>query len=437
MLRLFYDVIFFIFSLFYLPLFLIKGKWNRASLSRFGIISEETVERLKEKPVLWAHAVSVGEISLAVGFINRLRGDWPNAQFLITTTTPAGHEVAQKIKNEEDFLLYFPADFRWTVKAFLKKVSPAAVVLFETEIWPNLIFTLSEKKVPVLILNGRISDKAMKGYRRVRFFLRKVLERVSAIGVQDERMRERFIALGARPECVIRTGNLKFDWMPPASSSDGVSSLRRFCRRPSEFLWIAGSTHDGEEEKIFEIYSRLKTRHGHLRLLVAPRHLHRVTEIEKLAVKKGLPLRKISAQISDLAAAVSRDEIWLLNQMGVLASLYETADAVFVGGSLVPVGGHNLVEPAFFEKAIVFGAHMNNFLEMAKEFKGNQAALQVRDSEELSVELNSLIGDPARRMQLGKAARRLVLRHQGATDKSRELLMVYWQKSKERKLVSV
>ena len=236
-----------------------KGKWNRDSLSRLGIVPEDVVRRLKGHPVLWVHGVSVGEMGLAVGFLNRLREDLKDTRFLITTTTVAGYEVAQKIKSEEDALLYFPVDFRFSVKSFVNKITPAAVVLFETEIWPNLIYELSDREIPVLILNGRISDRALPGYWRGRRFLKNVLNRLTAIGAQDERMRERFIALGADPRRVTLTRNLKFDWMPAQTMTEGFSSLRRFCHRSSEFLCVAGSTHAGEEEKLFEIYLRFKS----------------------------------------------------------------------------------------------------------------------------------------------------------------------------------
>ena len=231
--RILYDLVFFIFSIFYLPVFFLKGKFNRESLSRFGVLPKEAWQRLGEdSQVLWVHAVSVGEIGLAVGFLNRIRDEYAGVQFLITTTTTAGHEVARKIKSEEDLLLYFPADFRFAVRSFVDRVRPWAVVFFETEIWPNLLWELSSRRIPALILNGRISDKAHRGYRRVRFLLKRVLSCVAAVGAQDERMRERFISLGTDPARVTLTANLKFDWAPSQKTLGSMQRLRFFCRRP-------------------------------------------------------------------------------------------------------------------------------------------------------------------------------------------------------------
>ena len=428
-----YDIGFFIFALFYLPLFFLKGKWNKASLSRLGIIPQEAQQRLRGQNVLWLHAVSVGEVGVAVGFLNRLRDELRDVQVLLTTTTVTGYGVAQKIKNEEDVLLYFPADFRFAVRSFVKNVSPAALILFETEIWPNLISELSARGVPVVILNGRLSEGAFARYRRIRPFLKKTLSKLSAIGVQDERMRERFAALGA--SVVTVTGNLKFDWMPPHNFTPPVEELRHFCRRPGEFLWVAGSTHEGEEERLFDVCRNLKEKHAGLRLLIAPRHLHRVSDIENTAARKKIVLKRLSAE--NCRRQPAPDEVWLLDQMGVLAALYEAADAVFVGGSLVPVGGHNLVEPAYFAKPVLFGPHMQNFLEMANEFKKNGAGVEVRDAADLERKMDEIIESADRRRALGRAAKRLVERHQGATERNKDLLLSHWQPKKEKKLKEV
>ena len=195
--RLLYDIVFFLFSLVYLPTFIAKGKFGSSWRQRFGRVPSEIMDELQNERVLWVHAVSVGEIGLAVGFLDRLRESLPDMRFVITTTTETGHSVAEKIKRTEDVLLYFPVDFRFSVRAFIDSIAPEALVLFETEIWPNLIWELSKRRIPVTILNGRISDRAFEQYKKVRFFLKRVLNHVGQIAAQDSRMRERFIALGA------------------------------------------------------------------------------------------------------------------------------------------------------------------------------------------------------------------------------------------------
>ena len=433
--RFLYDVVFFLFSLVYLPAFIAKGKFGSSWRQRFGRIPAAVAEELQGERVLWVHAVSVGEIGLAVGFLDRLRDALPDFRFVITTTTQAGHDVAEKIKKAEDVLLYFPVDFRFSVRSFIDGIVPETMVLFETELWPNLIWELSARKIPVTVLNGRISDRAFKQYKKIRFFLKGVLKRVDLIAAQDSRMRERFIALGAAPEKTLVTGNVKFDWHPAHGASPEVHRLQKFCRRSSDFLCVAGSTHEGEEEIFFSLYPGLKRSCPSFRLLIAPRHLKRLEAIEAAAARHGLSVRRVSSEGLD-ENVQKEGEILLLDQMGVLPFLYAAADVVFVGGSLVPVGGHNLVEPAYFEKPVLFGPFMDNFREMAEEFKKNEAACPVDGARDLEKKLVELSSDRARRESLGKAAKRLVLKHQGAADKNKELLVDAMSRTIERKLVT-
>ncbi len=433
--RFLYDVVFFIFSLFYLPLFIAKGKFGASWRQRFGHVKPEMLRWLHSKRVLWVHAVSVGEIGLAIGFLDRLREALPEARFVITTTTQTGYEVASKIKKDQDTLLYFPVDFRFSVRSFIDSVCPAVMVLFETEIWPNLIWELSARKIPVLILNGRISDRAFGKYRKIRFFLQRTLAQLSLIAAQDVRMRERFIALGAEPGKVIVTGNVKFDWKPAQAVSAQAQRLQRGCKKASEFLCVAGSTHDGEEQMFFSIYPTLKAAYPEFRLLIAPRHLNRLAAIEVAASKRGLRTQRVSSEDAGFENENNEGKIFLLNQMGVLPFLYEVADLVFVGGSLVAAGGHNLVEPAYFNKPILFGPFMNNFIEMAQEFIKNEAACPVTDAQDLERKIGELFCNPAYRQSLGMAAKHLVLRHQGATQKNKEILVAAMGRTVERKAV--
>ena len=434
--RFLYNVVFFLFSLFYLPIFIAKGKFGTCWRERFGQVPPEISQSLAGQRVLWVHAVSVGEIGLAVGFLDRLHEVLPKFRFVITTTTQTGHDVAMKIKKEEDMLLYFPVDFRFSVRRFIESVSPEAMVLFETEIWPNLIWELSARKIPVFILNGRISDRSFSSYQKIKFFLKSLWNHLSLIAAQDVRMRERFIVLGADPKRVIVSGNVKFDWKPAQYPSHEVERLQRFCKKNSAFLCVAGSTHEGEEEIFFSMYSNLKASCPALQLLLAPRHLNRLPAIEAVALKQGIKTMRVSSEDFHLESKSPEGAILLLNQMGVLPSLYQSADLVFVGGSLVPAGGHNLVEPAYFEKPILFGPFMNNFLEMAEEFKKNEAACPVKDAQDLEKNISQLFSDPARRRALGQAAKRLVLSHQGAQQKNQELLVAAMGRAVERKLVT-
>ena len=241
-----YNILFFLFALVYLPMFALKGKFQKGFAARFGSVPPAVLEAMAGHKPVWVHAVSVGEVALAVSLVNRLRERIPGAKFLLTTTTNAGHTVAQKIKNEEDALTFFPVDFSWSVRAFLDSTDPSMLILLETEMWPNLLRELSKRKVPVFIANGRISDRAFRRYLSVRFFLKRLFLKMEGISVQDERMRSRFIALGASSDQVIVNGNLKYDWEPSHLQEEAAAALKHALRSSSQQLLVAGSTHEGD-----------------------------------------------------------------------------------------------------------------------------------------------------------------------------------------------
>ncbi len=425
--RLIYELGFFLFGLFYLPLFFMKGKHRGGFSARLGRVPSGLKEALEGKKVIWIHAVSVGESIQAIRLVNALREKRPNVRFLVTTVTATGQEVVRKLKNDEDAALYLPIDFRIFVRRFIRDIHPSTVVLLETEIWPNLIYESASKNIPVFIVNGRISDKAIGKYEKVSYFLAPLLNRLSGIEVQDENMKRRFVTLGAKPELVSVTGNMKFDWQPPSEEEAMVEMIRQRFLSAGSFLCIAGSTHEGEEEALFGLYRSIRTRFPQFKLLIAPRHLERIQAIENKAKQSGVVLKKVSDFIREVSGKAlesgSYETLLILDQMGVLAGLYRLADAVFIGGSLVKMGGHNLVEPAFFEKPILFGPFMENFIEMGEEFKRADAAVEVEDASGLEKELVFLMQNPERCRALGRAAKRLVFRHQGATNRNLEIIL--------------
>jgi 3-deoxy-D-manno-octulosonic-acid transferase len=278
-----------------------------------------------------------------------------------------------------------------------------------------VIRQLSARGVPVLIANGRISDRAFGRYLAARFFLRRLFRKVGAVSAQDERMRARFVALGASPDQVAVNGNLKYDWEPSPFQDEAAAGLKRALRLSAPSLFLAGSTHEGEEDALFGVYAAVRKENPRARLLVAPRHPERMASIEKCAFKHGLRLRRVTTSSYEALSDKNETDVWLLDQVGVLASLYECAEFVFVGGSLVDVGGHNLVEPAFYSKPILFGPHMQNFSLMALEFKAQGAALEVADARALREVWENGLRDP----------RELVRRHQGATQKNVDWILSY------------
>ncbi len=290
--RIIYDLAFFVFALAYLPVFLVKGKHRAGFGCRLGRVPEAARRALAGKRVIWVHGVSVGEVVQAFRLVQALRSRYRDAVFLVTTTTATGFDVASKLKEAGDRVLYLPADFRFAVRSFIDQVTPSMVVILETELWPNLIYELSDRDIPVYLVNGRISDKALPKYKAVRGFLRGVLGRLEGIGVQDGQMLERFLQIGADPARVRVTGNMKFDWQPQAAGGTRTDGQTRTpaLKTPGAFLCVAGSTHEGEEEIMFQVYRSLKTRYPNFELWLAPRHPERAPSIERQAALAGVPV---------------------------------------------------------------------------------------------------------------------------------------------------
>lgn len=424
-LRAAYGVGFSIFSAFYLPRFFASGRHREGFSERLGRVPEPVRARLRGRSPIWLHGVSVGEVALAARLSQTVHELAPERKVLWTTTTPAGREVAERLKSEDEELLYFPVDFSFATRSFLRSTRPSVAALMETEIWPNLLFELERAGVPAVILNGRISDRAFGRYRAVRALMAPLFRRISAIGARDEAMRERFIAIGAAPDRVRVTGNMKFDWRPDDRVDAWIDRAEKKLGEWTPFLAIAGSTHAGEEEKLFTAARTLKDSGSDVRFLIAPRHLDRMESIFAAAAAAGLSAAKLSDWVERGGRHGDQDrvDVLVLDRFGVLARLYRAAGAVFVGGSLVPRGGHNLVEPAYFEKPVLFGPHMDNFREMASEFLDARAGWRVRDEADLADRLRELRASDETRRGLGFAAKALVARHQGATERNARLLL--------------
>jgi 3-deoxy-D-manno-octulosonic-acid transferase len=303
------------------------------------------------------------------------------------------------------------------VKRALDAVQPRFFIGLETELWPNFFDALAARRVPILIANGRISDRSFRRYQLVRPFVARMLRRVSVFAMQSEEDARRIVALGAPPARVVVTGNLKADLRPDAMDRD-EGWPRRLGLGPGRPLWIAGSTHRGEEAIVLDAFERLTPRFPGLRLLLAPRHPDRADEVERLIRDRGWPSRRRTAldPVSDGSSVI------ILDTVGELASLYRWADVVFVGGSLVPSGGHNMLEPAQRGKAVVFGPHTENFRESAALLVSAGGALVVEDADALAAAVERLLREPALRAQMGESAFAAVARRQGALEKTLALV---------------
>jgi 3-deoxy-D-manno-octulosonic-acid transferase len=367
---------------------------------------------------IWIHAVSVGEVLTARALLPQLRERYPRLRLFLSTTTMTGQQIARSGLQYVDEVFYFPFDLRFIVNRTLGLVKPRMFIMMETEIWPNLLRACHRTGVRTVLVNGRISSRSYPRYRLARPFFRRVLAHVDRFCMQGEESARRIIEMGADPDKVVVTGSLKFDSLDlPAIAADrGRNRVLRYFRigadRP---VIIAASTLKGEEEPVFEAFQRIRARVPEALLIIAPRKPERFGDVEQLARRGGWKTARRTELPVD---AEPRHDVIVLDTFGELAQLYQIATAVFVGGSLVDAGGHNILEPAVFGKAIVFGPYMQNFAEIARTFVENDAAIQIRSGRELEHALMGLLNDPVRRARLGAAARALVEANRGARGKT-------------------
>jgi 3-deoxy-D-manno-octulosonic-acid transferase len=368
---------------------------------------------------IWIHAVSVGEALTARALAADLKERYPRLRLYLSTTTIAGQHVARRSLQHVDAVFYFPFDWAFIVKRTLNIVRPRLFVMMETEIWPNLLRLCRARGVRTVLINGRISSRSYPRYRLIRPFFRRVLADVDRFCMQSDESARRIVELGADQPKVTVTGSLKFDSLEmPAVVSHGKPRervLRFFRLSPNRIVLVAGSTVRGEEPAVLKAFSRLKGASPSALAILAPRQPERFGEVERLAREAGF----VTARRSDLPIDTEpRADVVVLDTIGELAQLYQVATVVFVGGSLVDHGGHNILEPAVFGKPILFGPHMQNFKEIVDAFVGNDAAVQVGSERELEQAMVSLATDPVRRAKLGAAARALVEANRGAKDKT-------------------
>lgn len=365
---------------------------------------------------IWVHAVSVGEVLAARPLITDLKKRYPRLRLFLSTTTLTGQQLAKRDLRDIDAVFYFPFDWGFTARRTLALVRPKLFVMMETEIWPNLLRECQRRGVKTVLVNGRISHRSYPRYRLVRPLFRRVLADIDRFCMQGEESSRRLIDLGADPSKVVVTGSLKFDALDSAPSGRARDRVLRFFRisgdRP---VIVAGSTLKGEEEAVIGAFNRVRTAGNRALLVIAPRHPERFADVVRLCRQEGLS----TVRRSDLPIdAEPRADAVILDTIGELAQLYRIATVVFVGGSLVPAGGHNILEPAVFGRPIIFGPHMQNFGEIAQAFLDNGAAVQVRSARELENVLLSLVGDSVQRARLGAAARALIEANRGARAKT-------------------
>jgi 3-deoxy-D-manno-octulosonic-acid transferase len=373
---------------------------------------------------IWIHAVSVGEVLTARALLQELRDRYPRLRIFLSTTTLTGYQVARNNLRHIDEVFYFPFDFAFIVRRTLRLVKPRLFIMMETELWPNLLRACRASGVRTLLVNGRISSRSYPRYKLARPFFEHVLANVDRFCMQSEESARRIIDIGADPSRVTVTGSLKFDSLEGpdsiAAADRGRNRVLRYFRIPPDRpVVIAASTLKGEEDVVLEAFQRVRALRASALLIIAPRKPERFDDVEALARSTGLNVARRSELRVD---AEPRHDIVILDTIGELAQLFQVATIVFVGGSLVDAGGHNILEPAVFGKPIIFGPHMQNFTEIARAFLDNGAGIEVKNGRELEAMLLELLGDPVRRASLGAAARALVEANRGARGRSLEAI---------------
>lgn len=407
--RILYDLGALLVLLVYLPRYLFRRKFHQGFAMRFGLLSKEAVFR---QPI-WVHAVSVGEVIAVRPLVRELRRMHPKTQFVFSTVTPTGNQLARQMAEGDDQVVYLPLDISSIVRRVLKRVRPSLCIIAETELWPNWLSALFEAKIPVAVVNARVSDRSLCGYRLIRLLIAPALAAVNVWCCQTSRDAQRLIAIGVKEARLRITGNLKFDApFDTSRMSDRRTQLGLF---PTEALLVAGSTHAGEEEIILQVFQQLQREFGQLRLLLAPRHPERSLQVESLVRRYGLTPLRLSQRGT---SAIAPHCVCILDTVGELVSYYASADIVFIGGSMVPQGGHNILEPARFAKPILFGPSMHNFRDIRDLFIAHQAALEAAGPRQLKEHIALLLGDAGFALRLGQKAKELVIANQGAVNRT-------------------
>ncbi len=405
-----YNILLMILTIVLSPVLLFKvvtgAKYRGGISQKLGRVRKRVKQVIGTSRPIWVHAVSVGEVMAAHPLIRELRKKYPGIKLILSTVTVTGNYTAVQRVPEADAVFFFPFDYPWIVRRVIRRINPIAVLVAETELWPNFFRELSKAGIPSAVINGRISPHSYRNYMRLRFFFRYVFGHVSLFCMQSEGDAARIRDIGAPTERVQVTGNLKFDQkIQPAGASP--VALPAGCK-----VITAGSTHRGEEVALVEVFKRLREKFQCLVLILAPRHPERFDEVEGIVNRAGLDCKRRTR----MKGAIK--DVLLLDTIGELRSFYGIGDIAFVGGSLVKVGGHNLLEPAAMKKPVVFSRYMFNFKEISEALTCAGGGVLVKDKEELYQQFDRLLSDPQLARDIGAKAFAVIESNSGAAKKT-------------------
>ena len=376
-----------------------------------------------DRPTIWIHAVSVGEVMAALPLARAILDEYPDYPLIMTTTTPTGSDRVTSALGDRVHHAYMPYDMPGPIRRFMRRIRPALVIVMETEIWPNLFHACKRDGVALILANARLSQRSADRYARFRGLVTDTLACCQRIATQGHKDAERFVRIGARPDSVVETGNIKFDFPLPEQLAQNVAALRGLWHRDPTHprpVWLAASTHEGEETQVLEAFAIIRSMIPDLLLVIAPRHPERFAEVAGLCSTRGYHVVKRSA--SQNRSTALECDVFLGDTMGELMDLYAAADLAFVCGSLIPRGGHNVIEPAALRCPILFGPHMFNFAEISRNMLQAEAAIQVSNTQSLANAVIDLLHDAHSRAILGDRAHAVFESSQGALPRTMALI---------------
>jgi 3-deoxy-D-manno-octulosonic-acid transferase len=400
---------------------LLAGKYRQSFWQKLGLTPASVISALKGHPRIWVHAVSVGEVTAAAPIVAALKGRLPRACILVSTGTETGQAMARKLIPQAATFLYFPLDIPFVVKKVMGRIVPDIVVLTETELWPNVLRHCMKRRIPVVMVNGRISPRSFRRYSRTSFFWKEVLSSVFGIGVISEVDAQRIRAIGADAQKVRVMGNAKYDILASRVSGEVWSKkAAQLGMKPDSKVLVAGSTHEGEEAVVLEVYGELLREWPDLRLIIVPRHPERGKDVRDLATREG----HSCILMSDIRAGKRPDrEVVVVDVIGELFSLYSLASVVYCGGSLVPKGGQNILEPAAWGKVVFYGPSMEDFLNEKALLEEAGAGIPVRNAGELLEGMKKMLSDPEALRRCGMEGQRRVMSSRGAAERYAEMIL--------------
>lgn len=416
--RIILDLLYLLAAVAYSPMIIYRAirhkRYRTGWDQRFGKISR----RSPQKKCIWLHAVSVGEVNAAKTIIKQLENKSGDFEIVISTTTDTGFARATNLFSEKHKVFYFPFDFSWMMRRAFRNIRPAICLLMELEIWPNFVQIAQQSNIPVIVVNGRMSDKSFPRYQKIKPLVKKMFGKISLTLAQTEQYAQRFKELGCPDEKIIVTGSLKYDTAQITDKVEGADALAAQLNIGSERLWVTGATGNDEEKILLDVFQQLKQdgRFANLRLVIVPRKPERFDEVAQLIERRGLPLIRYSRIKNNTTPPPTDNQAIILGDtMGDLRKFYSLAAIIFVGRSLVPMGGSDMVEAAALGKCTVFGPHAFNFKQTVDALLADSGAIMVKDQQELLQTIQQCLTDSDFAQSIANKGREVIRKNQGAT----------------------